>query len=93
MFCKKVVQFLVNQEKLLVVLAKCLKNLPKQVHFQCSYVSGIFFQEFCPVGHYFYYILDFQEYILFRTPFFLTPSWWLAYVLQDNRLEESPWYY
>ena len=25
--------YLMNQEKLLVVLAKCLKNLPEQVYF------------------------------------------------------------
>ena len=37
--------FLVNQEKLLVVLAKWLKNLSEQVHFQCTYFSDIF-QEF-----------------------------------------------
>ena len=34
--------FLVNQEKLLVVLAKWLKNLSEQVHFQCTYFSDIF---------------------------------------------------
>ena len=33
--------FLVNQEKLLVVLAECLKNLCNQVHFKYSYFSDI----------------------------------------------------
>ena len=34
--------FLVNQDKLLVVLAKCLKNLSEQVHCLYSYFSGFF---------------------------------------------------
>ena len=44
MFSKIVVLFLVNKEKLLVVLVACFNNLPEQVHIQCSYFSGIFCQ-------------------------------------------------
>ena len=46
MFSKAVILFLVNQEKLLAGLVKCLKNLSEQVHFQCSYFPGNFFKNF-----------------------------------------------
>ena len=51
--------FLVNHEKLLVGLAKCLKNLSEAVHFQYSYFSGI------SQGFY----LDFKLHIFFLLHF------------------------
>ena len=67
-------QFFVNQEKLLAVSGKCMKNFSEQVHFSDSYFSGIFSRILSRFYAITFIHFRFPGACLFRTPLFLTPS-------------------
>ena len=92
-FAKKLfLLFRVNQGSYLQIQENAQKILLNKLTFNANTLQ-VFIQGFYLLSHYFYYILDFKEHLLFKTSLFLTPSQWLAQVLHNNRIDENPQFY